>query len=182
MRALLLVRRGAPLTAALVDVLRRKGFEPVVLSSLPADGGAAFRALCADIDVRCVISAGVAVTADEALTTVRGIDDCAFAITMADSQRTLMAEANGLLGAHDVSPAALRSRPGQAPDAVPALRTRPVPAATPAGGGPRAAQADRRGRDLCGQAAARGGVAVRRHRPAVGRRAGAERRLRPRAW
>lgn len=108
MRALLLVRRGAPLTAALVDVIRNKGFEPVVLSSLPADGGTKFRAMCADLDVRCVVSAGVAVTAEEAMTTLREIEDCAFAITMADSQRTLMAEANGVLGAHDVTPAALR--------------------------------------------------------------------------
>ncbi|TDP94078.1 ATP-grasp domain-containing protein [Labedaea rhizosphaerae] len=108
MRALLLVRRGAPLTAALVDVIRKKGFEPVVLSSLPADGGTKFRAMCAGLDVRCVVSAGVAVTSEEVMATVRDIEDCAFAITMADSQRTVMAEANGLLGAHDVTPGALR--------------------------------------------------------------------------
>jgi predicted ATP-grasp superfamily ATP-dependent carboligase len=64
--------------------------------------------MCDELDVRCVVSADVAVTSEEAMATVREIPDCAFAITMADSQRTLMAEANGLLGAHDVTPGALR--------------------------------------------------------------------------
>lgn len=108
MRALLLVRRGAPLTRSLVHTLRQQGFEPFVLSSLPADGGIAFREMCARIEVECAVSADVALSLEEVTKVAGEIEDCAFCLTMADSQRPLMAEANQLLGAPDVTPAALQ--------------------------------------------------------------------------
>lgn len=107
-RALLLVRRSATITPFTVAVLRRKGFEPFVLSSLPDDGGSEFRRMCAELGVEGAVSAGVSVTMAEVGEVLAGIEDCAFCLSLADAQRELMAEANRLLGAPDVDPAALR--------------------------------------------------------------------------
>ncbi|MEV6604651.1 ATP-grasp domain-containing protein [Kutzneria sp. NPDC051319] len=107
MRALLLVRRGAPLTRSHVHTLRCKGFEPFALSSLPADGGAQFRRMCADIEVEHAVSQGVTITSDEVAAVVKAVDGLVFCLTQADSLRPLMAEANRLLGAPDVAPEAL---------------------------------------------------------------------------
>ncbi|GAA3438346.1 ATP-grasp domain-containing protein [Kutzneria kofuensis] len=107
MRALLLVRRGAPLTRSHVHTLRRKGFEPFVLSSLPSDGGAQFRRMCEQIEVEYSIAEGVAITSDEVAEVVKTVDGLVFCLTQADSLRPLMAEANRLLGAPDVPPHAL---------------------------------------------------------------------------
>ncbi|MFC0548635.1 ATP-grasp domain-containing protein [Kutzneria chonburiensis] len=109
MRALLLVRRGAPLTRSHVHTLRRKGFEPYVLTSRPADGGEQFRRMCAQIEVEHAIAEGVAITSDEVAAVVKAVDGLVFCLTQADSLRPLMAEANRLLGAPDASPEALRT-------------------------------------------------------------------------
>jgi biotin carboxylase len=107
MRALLLVRRGAALTRSHVRTLRRKGFEPFVLSSLPADGGTQFRWMCAELEVEHAVSAGVCITSEEVAAAVEAVDGLVFCLTQADSLRPLMAEANRLLGAPDATPAAL---------------------------------------------------------------------------
>jgi biotin carboxylase len=107
-RALLLVRRSATITPLTVALLRSKGFEPFVLSSLPDDGGAEFRLMCARLEVECAVSAGVKVTLDEVAEVLARLEDCAFCLSLADTQRELMAEANRLLGTPDVDPAALR--------------------------------------------------------------------------
>ena len=107
MRALLLVRRGSALTRSHVHTLRSKGFEPYVLSSRPADGGTRFRLLCERIEVEHSISAGVSITSDEVAAVVEAVDGLVFCLTQADSLRTLMAEANRLLGAPDAPPEAL---------------------------------------------------------------------------
>jgi biotin carboxylase len=107
-RALLLVRRNATITPFTVEVLRRKGFEPFVLSSLPDDGGVEFRQTCARLEVECAVAAGLTVTPAEVAEVLGRIEDCAFCLSLADSQRELMAEGNRLLGIPDVDPAALR--------------------------------------------------------------------------
>lgn len=108
MRALLLVRRGAPLTRSHVHTLRQRGFEPYVLSSLPSDGGAQFRRMCEQIEVEHSVSQDVSITSDEVAKVVQAVDGLVFCLTQADSLRPLMAEANRLLGAPDVLPQALR--------------------------------------------------------------------------
>lgn len=105
--ALLLVRRNATATPLTVETLRHKGFEPVVLSSLPDDGGARFRQMCAQLNVECAVSAGVTITRDDVEEILGRTPDCAFCLSLADSQRSLMAMANQYLGAPDVDPSAL---------------------------------------------------------------------------
>jgi hypothetical protein len=109
MRALLLVRRNATVTPFTVQALRRKGFEPFVLSSLPEDGGAEFQRVCAQLEVECAVAAGLEITMAEVADVLSGLGECAFCLSLADSQRALMAEANRLLGAPDVDPDAMRT-------------------------------------------------------------------------
>jgi biotin carboxylase len=108
-RALLLVHRGSRLTAPLVKILRDKGFEPFVLSSVPFDDGAPFRAVCEELGVEHDISTSPVLTADEVLERARTVPDCRFCFSFWDGQRSVMAQANELLGAHDITPAAARS-------------------------------------------------------------------------
>jgi hypothetical protein len=106
MRAMLLVRRGGALAPALATAIRDKGFEPFVLSSRPFGDGARFHAMLDDIGVEHAISPNVGLTEDEVVERARGIEDCAFALTVADSQRVAMAAANRAIGACDITPAA----------------------------------------------------------------------------
>jgi biotin carboxylase len=108
-RALLLVRRNATITPFTVEVLRGKGLEPFALSSLPDDGGVEFRRLCARLEVEGAVSAGLTITSAEVAEALDRIEDCAFCLSLADSQRELMAEGNRLLGVPDADPAALRA-------------------------------------------------------------------------
>ena len=107
-RALLLVRRNATVTPFTVQTLRSKGFEPFVFSTLPDDGGAQFRQMCAELEVDCAVSAGITITLAEVAAVIAKLQDCSFCFSLADSQRELMAEANKLIGTPDVDPAALR--------------------------------------------------------------------------
>ncbi len=108
MRALLLVPRGSRLTATLSTFLRDKGFEPFVLSSMPADGGTALRAVCAGLGIECEVSASAALTAEEVVARARAVPDCRFCFSVSDEQRLVMAYGNEALGAHDISPTAAR--------------------------------------------------------------------------
>jgi hypothetical protein len=53
------------------------------------------------------VSAGVAVTVEEVVAAARAVEGCVFCLSMADSQRALMAAANQVLGAPDATPEAL---------------------------------------------------------------------------
>ena len=52
------------------------------------------------------ISPDAGLTVDEVVEQALAIEDCAFVLTVADSQRVAMAAANRALGAHDIAPAA----------------------------------------------------------------------------
>jgi len=105
MRALLLVHRGSRLTAPLVDIIRKKGFEPFVLSSAPFEGddGSQWHKVCSEIGVEHHLSDSFTLTADEVLEQARAVPDCRLCFTFWDGQREAMAMANAELGAHDVS-------------------------------------------------------------------------------
>lgn len=109
MRALLLVHRGSRLTEPMVDIIRKKGFEPFVLSSAPFDDGASWRAVCERIGVKHHLSDSFVLTEDEVVQQARVVPDCTFCFTFWDGQRRAMAVANQVLGAHDVSPAAVQA-------------------------------------------------------------------------
>jgi hypothetical protein len=103
-RALLLVHRGSRSVERLTAMVREKGFEPLVLSSALNDGDDYFVAKCAELGVPCHVSARTQLElpdVHEALGEQR--HNCRFALGFWDGQRTLMAEANELLGAADIS-------------------------------------------------------------------------------
>jgi biotin carboxylase len=108
MRALLLVHQGSRLTAALSTFLRSKGYEPYVVSSAASDGGEAFRAVCAEMGLAYDMHDTLTLDRERLLRTARELEDCRFCLGVWDGHRTLMAEVNGLLGAHDDDPEAIR--------------------------------------------------------------------------
>lgn len=107
MRALLLVHQGSRLTPSLVKLLREKGFEPFVLSSATFDEAETFSRVAAELDVEYQVSESAALTVEEVLDRARSVPDCRFCFTVWDGQRTAMARANEVLGAHDAPAAAI---------------------------------------------------------------------------
>lgn len=104
MTALLLVPKGSRLTGSLAGFLREMGYEPFVLSTATADGGAAFAQVCAGLNLEHAISASAALSPAEVLDRVAALPDCAFCFTVADGLRHAMAVANQAIGANDISP------------------------------------------------------------------------------
>jgi hypothetical protein len=103
-RALFLVHRGPQSTARIVKILREKGFEPFVLSSLPFDGGATFAKLCGELEVVYEIAPTGTLSPETVLGWARTLPDCRFCFGVWEGHRHAMALTNRLLGAHDVSP------------------------------------------------------------------------------
>jgi predicted ATP-grasp superfamily ATP-dependent carboligase len=106
-KALFLVHRGSRLTAPLVEIIRKKGYEPFVLSSAPFDDGAPWHDVCAGIGVEHHMSESFTLTPQEVVRQALDIPDCRFCFTFWDGQRVAMATANQAVGAHDVTPEAV---------------------------------------------------------------------------
>jgi biotin carboxylase len=106
---LLIVHRGSPSTPRQVQALRDRGYEPLVLTSAPADDGAAFRAACAELGVDCVVMDALVLELEPVLAALGATwPRFHFCLAVWDGHRALMAAINQRLGAADVAPGVVR--------------------------------------------------------------------------